>query len=88
MDFNVWAKALKNEKEIVKSRVFDRMTKRASIMLKEDMECMGPVSQNDSENAKKEILLIIRQMIDCGEIISPYRDYYEELLIDSLLADS
>jgi len=76
-DVNVLVKALINEKEITQSRIFDRMTKRASSMLKEDMECLGPVGHNESEKAKSEILFIIRRLIECGEIISPYKDYEE-----------
>jgi len=74
-DNYVLTRALKNENEIIKSTIFDRMTKRASAMLKEDMECMGQVGQKDSENAKNEIVDIIRRLIETGEILSPYKDY-------------
>jgi len=72
---NVLVKALKNENEIIQSRIFDRMTKRASSMLKEDMECIGLVGRKESEDAKNEIVSIIRQLIECGEILSPYKEY-------------
>jgi len=75
IDVNVLAKVLINENEIIKSKIFERMTKRASTMLKEDMECLGPTGQKDSEQAKNEILIIIRKLIECGEILSPYKDY-------------
>jgi hypothetical protein len=75
---NMLAKVLKNESEIIKSKIFEGMTKRASTMLREDMECLGPVGQKDSEQVKNEILLIIRRLIECGEILSPYKDYERE----------
>jgi flagellar motor switch protein FliG len=77
-DFNVLVKALKNEKEDIQSKIFARMTKRASSMLKEDMECIGFIGQKDSEKAKNEILFIIRRLIECGEILSPYKDCEEK----------
>jgi len=77
IDVNVLAKALKNENEIIQSIIFKGMTKRASTMLKEDMEYMGPIGQKDSEQAKNKILFIIRHLLECGEILSPYKDYEE-----------
>jgi hypothetical protein len=74
---NILVRALKNENEIIQSIIFKGMTKRASSMLKEDMECLGPVGHEESEKAKSEILFIIRRLIECGEIISPYKDYVE-----------
>ena len=74
VDSSVLVKALKNENEPIQLRIFSRMTKRASSMLKEDMECLGQIGHNDSEEAKNEILYIIRRLIECGEILSPYKD--------------
>jgi len=79
---NVLVKALKNEDEIIQSKIFDRMTKRAVTMLKEDMECIGTVGQKESEDAKNEIVNIIRNLIECGEILSPYKEY-ENVKLDS-----
>jgi hypothetical protein len=75
IEFNEWAIALKNEKEIIQSKIFNGMSKRASTMLKEDMECLKQISQNESEKAKEKIVFIIRRLIECGEILSPYKDY-------------
>jgi len=78
IDVNVLAKALKSENEFIQSIIFKGMTKRASTMLKEDMECLGLIGQKDSEQAKDQILSIIRRLIECGEILSPYKDYETE----------
>jgi len=47
-------------------------------MLKEDMECLGVIGQKESEKAKNELLYNIRRLIECGEILSPYKDYEGE----------
>jgi len=70
--------ALKNENESTQSIIFGGMTKRAVAMLKEDMECIGQIGQKETEQAKNEIVYIIRRLIECGEIISPYKDYKKE----------
>jgi len=67
-------RALKNEKEIIQSIIFKAMTKRAAKMFKEDMECMEPIGQKETEEAKNEVLTIIRKLIETGEILSPYKD--------------
>ena len=75
---NTLAKAIKNESECIQSQIFKNMSKRAVTMFKEDMECMGQIGQKDTEQAKNEIVLIIRNLIECGEILSPYKDYETE----------
>ena len=63
------AKALKKCTEAVMEKCFKNMSSRASKMLKEDMEYMGPVRQKDVEEAHKRILSIIRHLEDTGEIV-------------------
>jgi len=65
------AKALKSE-EAVSKRVFSNMSKRASVMLLEDMEYMGPVRHIDVKESQEKILDIIRHLEYCGEIIIPF----------------
>jgi len=78
----ILARALKNENEIIQSIIFTGMTKRAATLLKEDIECIGFIGQKDSEKAKNEMLFIIRRLIECGEILSPYKDCEEEKDLD------
>jgi len=72
---NTLAKAIKNENECIQSKIFKNMSKRAVTMFKEDIECMGQIGQKETEQAKNEIIIIIRQLIEYGEILSPYKDY-------------
>jgi flagellar motor switch protein FliG len=64
-------KALKGQDEAVKEKIFTNMSKRASQMLKEDMECMGPVEIIDVKKAQEKILSIIRHLESVGEIVIP-----------------
>ena len=60
--------ALKAADEAVKEKVFKNMSKRASEMLRDDLEARGPVRLSDVEAAQKEILAIARRMMDSGEL--------------------
>ncbi len=61
--------ALKSANEQVQTAVFNNMSKRLAVMIKEDMEFMGPVRMKDVEDAQQKIVNIIRKLEDAGEII-------------------
>lgn len=60
--------ALKAADETVKEKIFKNMSKRASEMLRDDLEARGPVKLSDVEAAQKEILAIARRMMESGEL--------------------
>ncbi len=60
--------ALKGADEAVKEKIFKNMSKRASEMLRDDLEAKGPVKVSEVEAAQKEILAIARRMAESGEI--------------------
>jgi flagellar motor switch protein FliG len=60
--------SLKGADERVKDKVFKNMSKRASELLRDDLEAKGPVRVSDVETAQKEILTIARRMAEAGEI--------------------
>lgn len=60
--------ALKGADEAVKDKIFGNMSKRASEMLRDDLESKGPVRLSDVEGAQKEILAIARRMMESGEL--------------------
>lgn len=60
--------ALKGSDDAIKNKVFNNMSKRASEMLREDLEAKGPVRLSDVEAAQKEILTVARRMEESGEI--------------------
>ena len=61
--------ALKNVDTEVQGKVFRNMSKRASSMIMEDMEYMGPVRLSDVEKAQQKIVLICRHLEAAGEIV-------------------
>ena len=60
--------ALKGADEALKEKIFGNMSKRASEMLREDLEAKGPVRLSEVEGAQKEILAVARRMAESGEI--------------------
>ena len=69
VDNNDLALALKGGNEQVQAAVFNNMSKRLAVMIKEDMEFMGPVRMKDVEEAQQKIVGVIRKLEDAGEIV-------------------
>lgn len=63
------ALALKTASDDVENKIYRNMSKRASQMLKEDIEYMGPVRLREVEDAQQRIVNVIRQLEDSGEIV-------------------
>ncbi len=69
VDSTELAKALKGVNSEVQDKIFRNMSKRASSVLKEDMDFMGPVRLKDVEEAQQKIVSVIRKLEDSGEIV-------------------
>jgi len=69
VDNNDLAVAMKGSNEEVQNAIFNNMSKRLAVMIKEDMEFMGPVRMKDVEEAQQKIVNIIRKLEDAGEIV-------------------
>ena len=69
VDNNDLAVALKGANEQVQNAIFNNLSKRLVVMIKEDMEFMGPVRMKDVEEAQQKIVNIIRKLEDSAEII-------------------
>lgn len=63
------AMALKGANEEVQNAIFNNMSKRLAVMIKEDMEFMGPVRMKDVEEAQQKIVNVIRKLEDSAEIV-------------------
>jgi flagellar motor switch protein FliG len=61
--------ALKGASEDLRQKFFRNMSKRASDMLKEDMDFMGPVRVRMVEEAQQKIVNSIRALEEAGEIV-------------------
>lgn len=69
VDNNDLAIALKSANEQLQNAIFNNQSKRLAVMIKEDMEFMGPVRMKDVEEAQQKIVNIIRKLEDSGEIV-------------------
>ena len=63
------ALALKDASEAVYTTIFSNMSERASEMLKEDIEFMGPVRISTVEEAQQKVVGVIRRLEEAGEIV-------------------
>ena len=69
VDNNELAMALKGSTEEVQTVIFNNLSKRLAVMIREDMEFMGPVRLKDVEEAQQKIVNIIRKLEASAEII-------------------
>ena len=63
------ALALKTASEQVEEKIYNNMSDRASEMLKEDIEYMGPVRLREVEDSQQRIVNVIRELEESGEIV-------------------
>ncbi|MFZ3101255.1 MAG: flagellar motor switch protein FliG [Desulfitobacteriaceae bacterium] len=63
------ALALKGTEPEVAAKIQSNMSARASQMLKEDMEFMGPVRLRDVEEAQQRVVKVIRKLEESGAIV-------------------
>jgi len=61
--------ALKTASEPLKEKILSNMSSRASEMLMEDMEAMGPVKLSDVESAQQSIVRVVRKLEAAGKIV-------------------
>ncbi len=61
--------ALKGATPALREKIFKNMSSRAAETLKEDLESRGPVRLSEVEAEQKEMLKIVRRLIDEGQIV-------------------
>lgn len=61
-------KALKGTSDEVQKKLFDNMSRRAAVLLKDDLDASGPMRVAEVEEAQKEILTIALGMAEEGKI--------------------
>jgi len=69
VDTNDLAKALKGVEPEVQEKIFKNMSKRASSLLREDMDFMGPLRLRDVEESQQKVVNIIRKLEESGDIV-------------------
>jgi flagellar motor switch protein FliG len=63
-----WAMALKGASEELKEKILGNMSQRASDMLREEMEYLGPVRLSNVEQTQQQIVDVVRTLEDAGEL--------------------
>lgn len=81
VDNDELALALKTASDDLKDLIFRNMSERASQLIKEDMQYMGPVRLSDVEAAQQRIVDIVRRLEDAGEIIIAGRGGESDLVV-------
>jgi flagellar motor switch protein FliG len=61
--------ALKTAPDEIKDKIFRNISKRASDLLKEDLDAMGPVRLSDVETAQQEIVNVAKRLEAEGKVI-------------------
>lgn len=69
VDNQLLIKALKTTSDEMKDKVFSNLSERASEMLREDMEVMGPVKLSEVEEAQQETIKIAKRLESEGRIV-------------------
>jgi len=68
VDNQMLIKALKTSSEEMKNKIFSNLSERASEMLKEDMEVMGPIKLSEVEKAQQEVIRTAKRLESEGKI--------------------
>ena len=72
--------ALKTASEELQNKILGNMSERASDLVREDMEYMGPVRLSDVESAQQKIVDIVRRLEDAGELFIQGRGGESEIV--------
>ena len=75
------ALALKTASDELKQKFFRNMSERARIIVKEDMEYLGPVRLSDVEAAQARIVEIVRRFEEQGDLIILGRGAEDEIIV-------
>ncbi len=74
--------ALKGASEEIKTLFFSNMSERASKLLKEEIQGLGPVRVSDVDEAQMAVVVAAKQLADSGEIIIPEDNEEQEQMIE------
>ncbi len=60
--------ALRGSSQDLKEKVFNNMSRRAAEILRDDLEASPPARLSDVEAAQKDILSVVKRLVDSGDI--------------------
>lgn len=73
--------ALKAASDEVKGKIFNNVSERVSVMIKEEMEFMGPTRLSDVEAAQGRVVEAVRRLEEEGQIIISGRGGKEDIIV-------
>ena len=59
---------LKTGSDELKDKLFNNMSERAALMLKEDLESLGPTKLKDVEIAQQKVIAVCKKLEEEGKI--------------------
>ncbi|MCD6116531.1 flagellar motor switch protein FliG [bacterium] len=81
VDMKELSLALKGASDDMKAKILSNVSERASKMIKEEMEFMGPVKLRDVEKAQQKIVDIVRKLDEDGEVVLATPGGKEEIIV-------
>ena len=81
VDMKELSLALKAGSEEIKEKILSNVSERASAMIQEEMEYMGPVKLRDVEKAQQKIVDIVRRLDEEGEIVMASPGGKDEIIV-------
>ena len=75
-----WAMALKGASGDLVEKVLGNMSQRASDLLKEEMDYLGPVKLSAVEQVQQQIVDVVRRLEDSGELTINANEEDEQLI--------
>jgi len=73
--------ALKAASDVVKNKIYTNVSERVAVMIKEEMEFMGPTRLSDVEAAQTRIVEAVRRLEEEGQIIVSGRGGKEDIIV-------
>lgn len=73
--------ALKAASDEVKNKIFANVSERVSVMIKEEMEFMGPTRLSDVEAAQSRVVEAVRRLEEEGQVIISGRGGKEDVIV-------
>ena len=80
VDTKYLSMSLKAANDNLKEAILRNMSERASQLIKEELEFMGPVRLKDVEESQMKIVDIVRILEEDGEIVISGRGWEEEII--------
>ena len=81
VDMKELSLALKGASEDMKNKILSNVSERASAMISEEMEFMGPVKLRDVEKAQQKIVDVVRKLDEDGEVVMASPGGKEEIIV-------